>query len=71
MIFAQNEDPDGRHHFGSRLVFDRAGNLFVTLGERNSRRESAQDLGSHLGKVVRIRPDGSVPADNPLSGART
>ena len=70
VIFAQNEDPDGRHHFGSRLVFDRAGNLFVTLGERNSRRESAQDLGSHLGKVVRIRPDGSVPADNPFVGRK-
>lgn len=70
VIFAQNEDPDGRHHFGSRLVFDRAGNLFVTLGERNSRREGAQDLGSHLGKVVRIRPDGSVPADNPFVGRK-
>jgi glucose/arabinose dehydrogenase len=50
-------------------VFDGAGNLFVTLGERQQERfrGQAQDLGSHLGKVVRIRPDGSVPAGNPFA----
>ena len=65
-IFAQNAAPSGSSHWGSRLVFDREGNLFVTLGERFNHRDRAQDLGSHLGKIVRIRPDGTVPADNPF-----
>ncbi len=67
VIFAQRDDPSGRHHFGSRLVFDAAGNLFITLGERYHERDRAQALNSHLGKIVRIRPDGSVPADNPFA----
>jgi aldose sugar dehydrogenase len=55
-------------HFGSRLVFDRQGHLFIGLGERSEEqfRTQAQDLNSHLGKVIRIRPDGSVPDDNPF-----
>lgn len=55
-------------HYGSRLVFDREGRLYVTLGERSDieTRPQAQDLGSHLGKIVRINADGSVPADNPF-----
>lgn len=65
-IFAQNEAPSGSHHWGSRLVFDRQGNLFVTLGERFLHRDRAQDPDSHLGKIVRIRPDGKIPADNPF-----
>jgi len=68
VIFAQNEDPAGNNHWGSRLVFGRDGTLFVTLGDRFDHRDRAQDLGSHLGKVVRIRPDGSVPPDNPFVG---
>jgi glucose/arabinose dehydrogenase len=67
-IFAQREDPPGRHHFGSRLVFGRDGSLFVTLGERFSHRDSAQVLASDLGKVLRILPDGRVPPDNPFAG---
>jgi len=68
IVFAQREDPDGRNHWGSRLVFDREGKLFVTLGDRHAYRDSAQDLGSHLGKIVRIRPDGAIPPDNPFVG---
>ena len=68
LIFAQNESPGGNLHWGSRLVFDRAGNLFVTLGDRYHLRERAQWLQSDLGKVVRIRPDGRVPQDNPFVG---
>ena len=67
-IFAQNEDPSGNHHWGSRLVFARDGTLFITLGDRFHSRDRAQALDSHLGKVVRIAMDGSVPADNPLTG---
>jgi len=55
-------------HFGSRLVFARDGRLFVTLGDRFSRRDDAQKLDNHLGKIVRIEPDGRVPDDNPLRG---
>jgi aldose sugar dehydrogenase len=59
---------DARHHFGSRLVFDRGGRLYVTMGDRGTQRDSAQDLGTHIGTVVRINPDGSAPADNPFAG---
>ena len=72
VIFRQEPATTGGMHFGSRLAFARDGNLFVTLGER-FQRDKAQDLGNHYGKVVRIRPDGSVPPDNPFvnkAGAR-
>jgi glucose/arabinose dehydrogenase len=51
-------------------VFDREGRLFVTLGERSQRepRQLAQDLSTHIGKIVRVNADGSVPADNPFVG---
>ena len=61
---------NGDKHFGSSLAFDGAGHLFVTLGERSDQpmRPQAQDLGSHMGKVIRINADGSVPRDNPFVG---
>lgn len=65
VIFRQEPATTGGLHFGSRLAFARDGSLFVTLGER-FQRDKAQDLGTHYGKVVRIRPDGSVPPDNPF-----
>jgi glucose/arabinose dehydrogenase len=68
VIFRQQPKVASTHHFGSRLVFDRDGNLFVTLGERYSERNSAQDLGTHLGKIVRITRDGKPPPDNPFVG---
>jgi glucose/arabinose dehydrogenase len=57
-------------HFGSRLAFGRDGMLYVTMGERSDRttRPQAQDLGSHLGKTLRINPDGTAPRDNPFVG---
>jgi len=70
VIFRQLPKIDSKNHFGSRLVFARDGNLFVTLGERYSERDSAQDLGTHLGKIVRITRDGKVPADNPFVGRK-
>jgi glucose/arabinose dehydrogenase len=56
-------------HFGSRLVFARDGALFITTGERSvpQGREQAQSLDSAFGKVIRIHPDGTVPADNPFA----
>jgi glucose/arabinose dehydrogenase len=68
VLFRQQPKFPGRHHFGSRLVFARDGTLFVTLGERNSERDLAQDLGTHIGKIVRITTDGEAPADNPFIG---
>jgi glucose/arabinose dehydrogenase len=66
-IFAQHPAHRGNNHWGSRLVFGRDGMLFVTLGDRYDLRDQAQDLSSHIGKIVRLRPDGSVPGDNPLT----
>jgi glucose/arabinose dehydrogenase len=68
VIFRQAPKVEGKNHFGSRLVFAPDGTLFVTLGERFDYREKAQDLGTTLGKVVRINPDGSIPKDNPFVG---
>jgi glucose/arabinose dehydrogenase len=51
--------------YGSRLAWDRNGLLYVTLGDRNIPK-MAQDPGSHIGKILRIRDDGSVPPDNPF-----
>ena len=65
VIFRQQPAMASRHHFGSRLVFGRDGNLFVTLGDRNSGRDKVQLLDNHIGKVVRIDRDGKAPADNP------
>lgn len=61
---------DGTMHYGSRLAFSPDGKLLVTTGERSDlkTRPQAQELDSHLGKVLRINPDGSVPSDNPFVG---
>ena len=67
VIFRQQPKVRGGLHFGSRIVQARDGHLWVALGERGQR-DRAQDLGGHLGKVVRIRADGGVPADNPFVG---
>uniref|UniRef100_UPI000470ACF0 PQQ-dependent sugar dehydrogenase n=1 Tax=Candidatus Synechococcus spongiarum TaxID=431041 RepID=UPI000470ACF0 len=68
VVFRQSPRYPGRLHFGARVVFARDGTLFVTLGERfqDRWRQQAQDLRSHLGKVVRLRPDGTAPDDNPF-----
>jgi glucose/arabinose dehydrogenase len=68
VIFSQKPKVRSTKHFGSRLIFDREGHLFIGLGERSEEqfRTQAQKLDSHLGKVIRIRPDGSVPEDNPF-----
>lgn len=69
IIFRQLPAQSSGNHYGSRLVFAPDGKLFITLGERNNR-PSAQSLGTHLGKIVRINPDGSVPKDNPFVGRK-
>ena len=68
VILRQEPKVKGAGHFGSRLAFAKDGKLFVTFGERQRYREKAQDLTTTFGKVVRINPDGSIPADNPFAG---
>jgi glucose/arabinose dehydrogenase len=70
VVFRQMPAWENNMHFGSRLVFAPDGKLFVTVGERSDRepRVQAQQLSSGLGKVFRINPDGSAPADNPFAG---
>jgi glucose/arabinose dehydrogenase len=70
VIFSQQPKVKSNLHFGSRLVFDGKGHLFVTLGERFKKeyRGQAQNLSSDLGKVVRLNTDGSIPKDNPFVG---
>lgn len=65
IIFRQMPAINSSMHFGSRLVFDRSGALFVTLGDRFGHKDEAQNPQNHIGKLVRISPDGTVPADNP------
>lgn len=66
VIFVQQPKVNTGHHFGSRLAWDRSGNLFVTLGDRG-RQDEAQNIGNHLGTVLRLTETGAVPADNPLA----
>jgi aldose sugar dehydrogenase len=70
VIFRAMPTYDGTMHYGSRLVFGPDGMLYITLGERSDKqmRPQAQQLGSHMGKIIRISPDGSVPKDNPFVG---
>jgi aldose sugar dehydrogenase len=70
VIFRVLPTYNGTMHFGSRLMFGPDGMLYASFGERSSTpmRRYAQQLDSHLGKIVRIRTDGSAPADNPFVG---
>lgn len=65
VIFRQEPAANSGYHFGSRLVWAKDGTLFVTMGERNSLRAEAQNPANDIGKIIRINPDGSIPADNP------
>lgn len=69
VIFQQQPAWRSTAHFGSRLVFDREGHLYVTLGERSNPepRQLAQDLSATIGKVVRINADGTIPSNNPFT----
>jgi len=67
VIFRQSPKASSSVHFGSRLLFARDGKLFVTLGDL-WQRDDAQRLDNHHGKIVRIEPDGRLPADNPFAG---
>jgi aldose sugar dehydrogenase len=66
-VFRQEPAVSGGRHFGSRLAFTPDGKLFVSTGDRGQETPS-QDLDSLIGKLIRINPDGSIPADNPFVG---
>ena len=58
---------DAGRHFGSRITFDDQGHIFFGVGDRADR-DQAQDLSNHIGTIIRLNLDGSVPADNPFVG---
>ncbi len=64
-IFSATPGVRGGRHFGGRLLFDKAGYLYITLGDRGER-ELAQQPQNHTGSLVRLHDDGRVPADNPF-----
>ena len=66
-LFVQAPAVGGGRHFGSRIAFGPDGHLFLSTGDRGQG-DPAQDLGSQIGKVLRLNPDGSVPDDNPFVG---
>ena len=72
VLFSMIPKTRGAQHFGGRIVFDRQGMVYLTLGDRGEK-DRAQLLDDHAGSVIRLHDDGRVPADNPFvgrSGAR-
>ncbi|RZK48230.1 MAG: PQQ-dependent sugar dehydrogenase [Pedobacter sp.] len=67
VLFKAQPNVRSTPHFGGRIVFDLKGHVFLSLGERGQM-EKSQDLSTHQGKIVRLKEDGSVPADNPFVG---
>ena len=68
VIFRQEGPLSTSRHFGCRIVQTADANLFLSMGDHGSFPNEAQNLGNHIGKLIRIRPDGSVPPDNPFAG---
>jgi glucose/arabinose dehydrogenase len=68
VIFRQEGPLSSGNHYGCRIVQGRDGNLWLTMGEHFTHRDEAQNLANHLGKIVRVTPDGAVPKDNPFVG---
>jgi len=67
VIFSMEPKTRNGQHFGGRIVFDNAGMVYLTLGDRGEK-DRAQDLNDHAGSVIRLHDDGRVPADNPFTG---
>lgn len=65
VIFQSNTPYKGGRHFGSRLLFDQQGYLYITSGDRGHR-PSAQNLSDHAGNIIRLHDDGRIPDDNPF-----
>lgn len=67
VLFSMEPKTRSGQHFGGRIVFDKSGLLYLTLGDRGDK-DRAQDHNDHAGSVIRLHDDGRVPADNPFSG---
>jgi glucose/arabinose dehydrogenase len=65
VVWRQDPKVSGSGHYGHRIAFDKDGYLFISSGERQ-KFDPAQDMRQNLGKVIRLRDDGSVPEDNPF-----
>lgn len=70
LLFHGEPHTTAAHHFGSRIVFDDAGYMFTTIGDRGSQ-NNAQTLANHNGKVLRMYDDGRIPDDNPFTAFDT
>ncbi len=68
IIFKAEPKTKGSNHYGGRILFAQDGHILLTLGDRYTHRNRAQDTETHLGKIIRLMPDGSVPKDNPFVG---
>ncbi len=68
IIFKAEPKTKGNNHYGGRILFTPGGHMLLTLGDRYAHRDRAQTTDSHLGKIIRLMPDGSVPKDNPFTG---
>jgi glucose/arabinose dehydrogenase len=66
VLFSMKPKTRSSQHFGGRIVFDKAGMLYLTLGDRGDK-ERAQKLDDHAGSVIRLHDDGRVPVDNPFA----
>jgi glucose/arabinose dehydrogenase len=66
VLFSMQPKTRSSQHFGGRIVFDKSGMLYLTLGDRGDK-DRAQKLDDHAGSVIRLHDDGRVPADNPFA----
>ena len=69
-LFQAQAKSSGGEHFGSRIAIDKDGFIFMSVGERN-KRDRAQDLNSHQGKILRLTKEGKAPADNPFVNTKS
>ena len=65
VLFSMQPKTRSGFHFGGRIVFDQAGFVYLTLGDRGDK-DRAQKLDDHAGSVIRLHDDGRVPANNPF-----
>ena len=66
VLFSMQPKTRSSQHFGGRIVFDKTGMIYLTLGDRGDK-DRAQKLDDHAGSVIRLHDDGRVPADNPFA----
>lgn len=65
-VFIAQPKSDSVHHFGCRITFDKQKDMFISLGDRGRTKDLAQDVTVHYGKVIRVKDNGEIPADNPF-----